>query len=263
VIPPEDTETGRVVIPPADPSTAHAIFDASGRVLVPGSELGFGELRPGLRRIANGLVVYGVIGLIVALLGLVALAWAGGRIDDLSDKTAARVSQVADTLDSTSQALTDASDTAKTFGTTLTTTVAAVDAASSRVRELEPTLADLETQFRSINILGAQPLSKAADVVGSIHGTLDGLDTQLSTVADSLRNGHDRLAANASSLGVLGTRLGALADDLRSGIVEDSLADLRSIFTVTMLVLALWAAVPAVGALMVGVWLRRLVRPVL
>ena len=170
--------------------------------------MGFGDLRPGLRRLANGLVVYGVIGLIVTLLGLVALAWVGGRIGDLSDRTAARVTQVADTLDATSQALTDASDTAKTFATTLTTTVAAVDAASARVRDLEPTLADLESQFRSVNILGAQPLSRAADVVGSIHGTLNGLDTQLSTVADSLRNGHDRLAANGSSLAVLGTRLG-------------------------------------------------------
>ena len=53
--------------------------------------MGFGDLRPGLRRLANGLVVYGVIGLIVTLLGLVALAWVGGRIDDLSDRTAARV----------------------------------------------------------------------------------------------------------------------------------------------------------------------------
>jgi hypothetical protein len=261
VIPPEDTETGRVLIPPSDPSVAHAIVDPSGHVLVPGSEMGFGDLRPGLRRLANGLVVYGVIGLIVTLLGLVALAWVGGQIGDLSDRTAARVTQVSDTLDATSQALTDASDTAKTFATTLTTTVAAVDAASARVRDLEPTLAELESQFRSVNILGAQPLSRAADVVGSIHGTLNGLDTQLSTVADSLRNGHDRLAANGSSLAALGTRLGTLADDLRSGIVEDTLGDVRSIFTVTMLVLALWAAVPAVGALLVGVWLRRNMAP--
>lgn len=261
MIPPEDTETGRVLIPPSDPSLAHSIVDPSGRVLVPGSELGFGDLRPGLRRLANGLVIYGVIGLIVSLLGLVGLSWAGDRIGDLSDKTSARVTQIAETLDATSRALSDASETANTFATTLTTTVAAVDAASARVRDLEPTLADLESQFRSINILGAQPLSKAADVVGSIHGTLNGLDTQLSTVADSLRNGHDRLAANGSSLGVLGTKIGTLADDLRSGIVEDSLSDLRSIFTVTMLVLAAWAAVPAVGALVVGVWLRRTLSP--
>jgi hypothetical protein len=259
LIPPEDTETGRVLIPPSDPRTDHSIVDPSGRVLVPDSELRMGDLRPGLRRLANGLVAYGVVGLIVTLLGLVALAWVGGRIGELSERTAARVTQVAETLDATSQALTDASDTAKTFATTLTTTVAAVDAAGGRVRELEPTLADLESQFRSVNILGAQPLSRAADVVGSIHGTLAGLDTQLSAVADSLRNGHDRLTANGSSLAVLGSKIGALGDDLRSGIVEDSLADVRAIVTVTMLVVAIWAAVPAIGALVVGMWLRRTV----
>ena len=171
------------------------------------------------------------------------------------------MTQVADTLDATSQALTDASDTAKTFATTLTTTVAAVDAASARVRDLEPTLADLESQFRSVNILGAQPLSRAADVVGSIHGTLNGLDTQLSTVADSLRNGHDRLAANGSSLAVLGTRLGCSGRRPPFRDRRGRLGDVRSIFTVTMLILALWAAVPAVGALLVGVWLRRNMSP--
>jgi hypothetical protein len=195
------------------------------------------------------------------LLGLVALTWVGGRIGDLSDRAAGRIEQVADTLDATSQALTDASDTARTFATTLTTTVAAVDAAGGRVSELQPTLADLEGQFRSINILGTEPLGRAADVVASIHATLDGLDAQLDAVADSLRNGHDRLTANGSSLAVLGAKIGALSDDLRSGVVEDSLADVKTIVTVTMLVLAIWAAVPAVGALVVGVWLRRTLSP--
>ncbi len=198
----------------------------------------------------------------MTLLGLAAFAWVGGRIGDLSDKVGGRVTQVADTLDATAQALTDASETAKTFAMTLATTVAAVDQAGTRVSELQPTLADLESQFRSINILGNQPLGRAADVVATIHASLDGLDGQLDAVADSLRNGHDRLVANGSSLAVLGAKIGALADDLRSGIVEDSLADVQAIMTVTMLVLAVWAAVPAVGALLVGVWLRRTLRPI-
>ncbi len=256
--PPQDSDTARVLTPPPEPIPGAAIVDPAGRVLVPGyAELGV--LRPGLHRLANGLVAYGVIGLIVTLLGLVALGWVGGRIGDLTDRASARIEQVADTLDATSQALTDASETARTFATTLTTTVAAVDAVGSRIGELQPTLADLEAQFRAINILGAQPLSRAADVVGSIHASLDGVDGQLDAVADSLRNGHDRLAANGSSLAVLGSKIGALSDELRSGTVEDSLADVRAIITVTMLVLAMWAAIPAVGALVVGAWLRRVV----
>ena len=64
-----------------------------------------------------------------------------------------------------------------------------------------------------------------------------------------------------SSLAVLAARTGALADDLRSSIVEDSLDDVRAIVTITMLVLASWAAAPAVGAPVVGVRLRRIVAP--
>ena len=44
---------------------------------------------------------------------------------------------------------------------------------------------------------------------------------------------------------------------LRSGVVEDSLADVHVAILLLLFVLTAWAAVPAVGALVFGVWLRR------
>src|SRR4029079_10633621 len=109
---PQEPETGRVLTPASETTREPAIVDPSGRTLVAGPGADYGDMRPGLHRLANGLVAYGVIGLIVTLLGLAALLWVGGRIGDLSDRAASRINQVADTLDSTAQALTDASDTA-------------------------------------------------------------------------------------------------------------------------------------------------------
>ena len=53
----------------------------------------------------------------------------------------------------------------------------------------------------------------------------------------------------------------ATAERLRSGVVEDSLADVRAIILLMLLVLTAWTAVPAIGALAFGLWLRRELEP--
>jgi antibiotic biosynthesis monooxygenase (ABM) superfamily enzyme len=52
-----------------------------------------------------------------------------------------------------------------------------------------------------------------------------------------------------------------VADDLRTGIVQDSLADVQLILTVLFVLLVAWTAVPAAGALWIGWWLRRELPP--
>ena len=49
-------------------------------------------------------------------------------------------------------------------------------------------------------------------------------------------------------------RFGSLADRLRTGI--GTVADVQAIVTVALLVFTAWTAVPAVGALGLGWWLR-------
>ena len=49
--------------------------------------------------------------------------------------------------------------------------------------------------------------------------------------------------------------------ELRAGVVQDSLADVQFITTLLGLVLVIWIAVPAVGALFLGRWLRRELAP--
>ncbi len=212
-------------------------------------------LRSGLRRLSTGLLVYGAIGLIVALLGLAALVWVGGRIDALAQRAQVQVDAVIASLDETANLLTVTGATAESFGGTLSATAATVAQAADTVRSVQPRLADLEGQFRSINILGNQPLANAADVVAGISSGLDGLDTRLDTVSDSLLGNRSSLEANAAAMTSLGVRLGDLADRLDAGI--GTVADVQAIITVTLLVFTAWTAVPAVGALILGLWLRR------
>ena len=58
-------------------------------------------LRRGLRRLSTGLIAYGLIGLALALVGAFALAWVGGRVGAVADRTGEQVESIVSTLDET------------------------------------------------------------------------------------------------------------------------------------------------------------------
>jgi hypothetical protein len=86
---------------------------------------------------------------------------------------------------------------------------------------------------------------------------LQGLDTRLDLIADDLMTDRDALLRNADSLDELGARTTVLAERIRTGFIQDGLDDLRAVLILTILVFVGWTAVPAIGALALGLWLRR------
>ncbi len=215
----------------------------------------------GLRRLSTGLIAYGLIGLLVAGLGLAALAWANGRIETVAGRVATSVDGIATALERTSVALENASTTAETFTGTIDRTVEGVSAAAVTIKDVRTNLETLETAMRAVDILGLTPLGGPANAVGGIAGALEGLDSRLFAISDSLEGNRDALAANATSLSRVADSTAAMAVRLRSGVIEDSLADVQAVMVVMLILLIAWTAVPAVGALFVGVWLRREVAP--
>lgn len=214
-------------------------------------------LRGGLRRLAQGLIAYGIIGLVVAAVCLVALIWVNGRVGGLRVEAETTVGNLASTMDRTANALHDASTTAQSFTVTVEESAQAVASAAATITEVRTGLASLEAQLRAVSILGAQPLSGTADAVGRIDASLQGLDTRLDGIATGLEGNRDALARNATSLGQLGDSVEATATRLDSGVIEDSLGDIQMVIVIVLLVFTAWSLVPAVGALVGGLWLRR------
>ena len=215
------------------------------------------DMREGLGRLSRGLIVYGLIGIVVAAIGFGALVWVNGRLSSLGDKVEVTVGELATTMEHTAAVLHDASTTARTFSVTLDRSAEALDSAATSIAGVRSNLEALESLFRAVNILGATPLGGAADAVGGIANAIEGLDTRLSAIAASLNTNKDALAQNATSLGQLGDSTAALAARLRSGAIEESVTDVRMVIAVTMFVFTAWAVVPAIGALVLGLWLRR------
>jgi hypothetical protein len=214
-------------------------------------------LRGGLRRLSAGLIAYGVVGLAVALLGLVALGWSAGRVSGLADKVDVEVTQLAATLDRTANTLHDAGTSAISFAVTLERTPPSVRQSAQTIRNLRPNLRAVESQLASINILGTQPLAGPAQLFGQMATDMEGLDTRLDQIATDLETDRDALLGNAESLAELGDRTALLAERVRSGFIQDGLDDLRIVMIVMILVFVGWTAVPAVGALAFGLWLRQ------
>ncbi len=214
-------------------------------------------LRGGLHRLSRGLIAYGIVGLVVAAIGFGAMVWVNGRISYLRGEAEVTVARLATTTELAAVVLRGASTTAESFSATVDQAAQAVSSAAPTMTETRSALSALEAQLRSVNILGATPLSSPADAVGRIAASMEGLDTQLLLIADDLKGNGDALAGNAASLNELGQSTEALAARLGPGVGQDSLGDVQQVIAVTLLMFAAWSFVPAVGALGLGVWLRR------
>ena len=154
--------------------------------------------------------------------------------------------------------LTDAATTSVSFAVTLERTPPSVRQAAQTVANLKANLRLTADQLAAISIFGSQPLGQVAGVFGQMAADLDGLDTRLDLIASDLEGNRDALLTNAASLRALGQKLDGIAADLRGGFVSDSFADVSGVLTLLALALILVTALPAIGALAFGWWLRRL-----
>jgi hypothetical protein len=215
------------------------------------------SLRSGLRRLATGLIAYGLIGIALAVVAAIALGWAGGRLSSVGGRVDSQIASVVDTLDRTSAALTDAGASATSFSGTMERTPPVVRQTAQAIADVRADLRAAEAQFSQVVILGSRPLGGVADAFGRMATNLEGLDARLDVIATDLESNRTALLANATSLAALGERLGLVAEDLRGGVVEDGFSDLRTSATVLAIVLLIWMTIPAIGALWLGWWLRR------
>jgi hypothetical protein len=214
-------------------------------------------MRPMLRRLARVLLGYGIAGLVVAAIGVLAMVVALGRVNGLADRLRGDVGGVSATLERTATVLDNAAATAGGFGTTVDSSTTALNQAANDLRAIVPQLRDIETRANDINVLGSRPLEPIAGLFGQIAGQLGDLDTQLDGVASNLIANRAALTANATSLADLAAQTRTLSERLGGDALPAAVDDARWLILAMLLIGTLGAVVPASGALLVGSWLRR------
>ena len=218
-----------------------------------------GEWRRGLTRLSNALIVYGVVGILAAAIGFAALISASGRIGSLGDRIVSEAVSLDSIIVLTADALDDAATTADTFGPTIQQTSVTVTAAASAVRDIEPRLRDLETQANAIDIFGQRPVARLGELFGQIATDISGLDEQLDGIATTLGRNQAALTSNAKSLGALADVVRAYTGRLKPEAIDAGIEEARRMILLTLALFIGWTAVPAVGSLIVGRWMRELV----
>jgi hypothetical protein len=215
------------------------------------------SMRPMLRRLARLLLGYGIAGLVVAAIGIVALVVALGRVNGLADRLRDDVGGVSATLERTATVLDNAAATAGGFGTTVDSSTSALKQAATDLRAVVPQLRDIETRANDINLLGSRPLEPIAGLFGQIAGQLGDLDVQLDGVATNLTANRAALTANATSLADLAAQTRTLSQRLGGDSLPAAVDDARWLLVAMLAIGTLGAVVPASGALLLGNWLRR------
>ena len=109
-----------------------------------------------------------------------------------------------------------------------------VSSAADTITSVRTNLETLETVLRAVNILGLTPLGPPAEAVGGIANAIEGLDTRLTAIADSL-DGNRTPSRQRRLARPLGDSIAAMADACGSGVIEDSLADVQLVVAVVLL----------------------------
>jgi hypothetical protein len=219
------------------------------------------EWRRGLWRLANALIVYGAIGIVATVIGIAALVAASGRIGSLGERIVTEAKSLDAIIDRTADVLDDAATTADTFGPTINKTSTTVSDAATALRDIEPRLRDMEAQANAIEIFGQKPVAPLGQLFGQIAGDISGLDDQLDGIASEMSQNEAALTANSKSLGALSDLVRAYKGRLQPAAIDAGIEDARRLLLLTLALFIAWTAVPAVGSLIVGRWMRRLVEP--
>ena len=213
--------------------------------------------RRSLVTVARGLIAYGVIGIVLAVVLLGAVVAISNRLDEVAGRLTGRLDTISQTFDRTAAVLDDAASTSTRFSTTVAQAVPTLQQVDTSLGEVVTTLHELQATTATLTILGQTPLASLSDRFGRIADQLAVLQGQVSTLGANLGTNTTNLAALGTSLSALASQLRAVNDVLGSGEIESSLGDLIGIVRLALGLLAVWFAVPAIGALAFGLWLRR------
>jgi hypothetical protein len=207
------------------------------------------------RRLGNGLLWFGVAGLVVSV--VLVLIWLGAFLGmrDLEEQLEADRASLAAALTSTSN-LMDSTATALEDTTAAIGPVedALADAASLLDR-LGSTTASLANSL-NVTILGQQPFAGAAENLESIATDLESMAGHAETLATSLETLAPALEDVAADLRTVEESVGSLAVRVEEFAGIERLVGLVRIYALLSAALAAWLAILAGGCIWAGRQLR-------
>ena len=213
-----------------------------------------GEMRPIRRRLAIGLLVYGVVGVLVMAVSVQLLV---GPLASLG-RIAGQRGEAVHWLDLTGRGLEDVGRGSANAGASLASASAAARNAASLAQELSASMASLR-DASGLSILGSQPLAGLTGGFDRVAGRAGDLALSMTSLAGLL----DRDTTDFATIAADAASLRGQVDALRAAFVSPELGEVGTSagwLGAAALVLLLWLGTPAVASLIAGIWLLRTTR---
>jgi hypothetical protein len=196
-----------------------------------------------LRPLAWGLIAYGALGAVILVIVVAVGLDAAARAERLAGSADRALAAAADAAEAAADAVGGADES-------LERGAASASNAAVLSRDASTSLSSLGAAME-LSIFGAQPLLPLADDFADTAG-------QASALADELEGVGGSLMATRSDIGSVGDRLHDLARELDTlrGAGEPDDAGMPPLRLLVGL-LATWLGIPALAAVVAGVWLLR------
>ena len=210
-----------------------------------------------LRRMGTTLLVFGIVGMVVA--GIVAAGLVGGAVAarTLDDRLAAERARLVQTLDRVDAAMAQTATTIENAGATLGTTSETLASAAAVLTQVAATSEELSTSL-DFSILGTRPLSNAAARFGDLSVQVRGFGAKAQALSENLGVNAGDTTALASEIDGLRDELTALTERVDSFEATGELVGLLVGGILLLGLLVAWLAVAGAGCAWFGLRLRRL-----
>ncbi len=207
-----------------------------------------------------GLMAYGALGLVTLALAAAFAAAPLQQVGSLGQALATQRAALVTALSKTSAALDDAATSAENLHTSLSDARAATGSAATLSRQLATTLNGLGTAA-GIDVFGTRPFGQLQAGFQQAASQLLDLGTQLDGIGAAIdRNGSD-LDRERQNLSAMRDSVDALRSGVSGTILPSFSAGTITAMQIALSLLALWLAILALGALVVGLVLWRVSDP--
>ncbi len=215
------------------------------------------EITPGeSRRLATGLTAYGVIGIALSVAAILVAFWLDGAFGETQEDVTSQIAQLEVTIDKTATSLRDTADSLAGFGTTFESTSAGLVQMGEVTTRLAVVIDDLAAFFATI-----EPLVGSVPALDGVSDQLTGLEQSLGAVAADLTANRGQLGTTGASLRDLAAQLDEVETTLATGVIDERVGQGFDFLRAAIIALTVWFALPALAALLIGIWLRRAVAP--
>jgi methyl-accepting chemotaxis protein len=159
-------------------------------------------------RLGTALLLFGVVGVVLA--AVIAAGLVGGAISarNLSDRLQSEQAQLVEMLGRLNDSVDHLATSTDNAGQTLRTTQAVVEAVGGVASGLGSTASRLGSSL-DVNILGQRPFAGAAESLGSVSTQLDTLGTQVTALATNVET-------NADDMSQVAVRVREMSQDLKT-----------------------------------------------